>query len=392
MSACRETNSHGLPRSVPACPRDGRESLTGARLKDGPPERDGGSRPLRLDLKNRQRALAKGYCIGRVAPVSMVKVGVTGASGYIGGALTPFLAERGYELRLVDNRTGPVEVTYESWPVQRANFESDSGLALLSECDVILHLAAVSGVMACARDPEGTARTNVGGTAKLVGMCRERRIPIAFASSFAVVGSPEKLPVVESTPARPTHEYARQKASGEELMAALGREGGVRAAIVRQSNVYGGYRAGGRYITKSNVLQVFADQARTGRLEVNAPGTQRRDFVHIRDVVVHWEAILRFLLQPGAPGESTTFNVASGEALSVLEVAEKVRNAYARRQSGSKPIRIDVVPNPRAGIELVDPGFSVDCAVTERELGVRSTHRVDQELERILFPAASGAS
>jgi UDP-glucose 4-epimerase len=313
----------------------------------------------------------------------MVKVGVTGASGYIGGALVPFLAARQYELRLIDNRTGPVEATYREWPVERGDFESERGLALLSDCDVVLHLAAVSGVMACARDPEGTARHNVEGTGKLVTMCRERHIPLAFASSFAVVGSPQRLPVLESAPAAPTHEYARQKAAGEELVSALGREGAVPVANVRQSNVYGGYRAEDRYIVKGNVIQLFARQASSGRLSVNAPGTQRRDFIHLEDVVAHWEAIARFLLRPDSRPTVTTFNVASGEALSVLEVADQVRREFARHRPTAAPVLIDVVPNPREGIELVAPFFAVDRALTERTLGVRCRFRVVTALPSI---------
>jgi UDP-glucose 4-epimerase len=321
----------------------------------------------------------------------MAKVGVTGASGFIGGALVPFLARRRYDLRLVDNRTGPVEATHRDWPVARREFESDAGLALLSDCDVVLHLAAVSGVMACARDPEGSARSNVGGTARLVAMCRERRIPLAFASSFAVVGAPEEIPVRESTPARPTHEYARQKAAGENLVAALGREGIVPTAVVRQSNVYGGYRVEGRYISKGNVVQLFAQQAVAGRLSVNAPGTQRRDFIHIDDVVEHWEAIARFLLRPDASPAPTTFNLASGEALSVLEVAEKVRREFARLRPTASPVRIDVVPNPREGIELGEPGFAVDRTETERTLGVGCRVTLDVALPLILEHAVDPA-
>lgn len=335
----------------------------------------------------RNRARAKGYGGRRLARSAMVKVGVTGASGYIGGALVPFLAGRHYDLRLIDNRSGPIEATHREWPVERGDFESDAGLALLSDCDVILHLAAVSGVMVCAQDPERTARTNVGGTARLVAMCRERRIPIAFASSFAVVGAPTELPVLESTPARPTHEYARQKTAGEERVAALGREGAVPVAIVRQSNVYGGYRAEGRYITKGNVIQLFARQAATGRLSVNAPGTQRRDFIHLEDVLAHWEAITRFLLRPGSLPGSTTFNVASGEALSVLEVAEQVRCEFARLRPTAAPVRIDVVPNPREGVELVEPGFAVDRTVTEQTLGVRCRFHVQAALRSIFRDA-----
>ena len=318
---------------------------------------------------------------------AMVRVGVTGASGYIGGALIPLLASRQYDLRLIDNRTGPVEATYREWPVARDDFESDTGLALLSDCDVILHLAAVSGVMVCAKDPQGTARSNVGGTARLVAMCRERRIPIAFASSFAVVGAPQQLPVLESTPARPTHEYARQKAAGEELVAALGREGVVPVAIVRQSNVYGGYRAEGRYIAKGNVIQLFARQAPTGRLTVNAPGTQRRDFIHFEDDIAHWEATVRFLLRPGLRAAATTFSSASGEALSVLEVAELVRREFARFRPAAAPVRVDLVPNPREGIELVEPGFAVDRTQTERTLGVRCRFRVEDALPSIFRDA-----
>ncbi|MGD0588688.1 MAG: NAD-dependent epimerase/dehydratase family protein [Thermoplasmata archaeon] len=313
----------------------------------------------------------------------MVRVGVTGASGYIGGALVPFLAARHYDLRLIDNRTGPVEATYRDWPVERADFESDAGLALLSDSDVILHLAAVSGVMVCARDPTGSARSNVSGTSKLVDMCRARRIPLAFASSFAVVGAPKELPVRENTPTRPTHEYARQKAAGEELVAGLGREGVVPVAVARQSNVYAGYRAEGRYIAKGNVIQLFARQATEGRLTVNAPGTQRRDFVHLEDVVAHWEAIARYLLAPGSSRAPTTFNVASGEALSVLEVAELVRSEFARLRPTAAPVRVDVVPNPREGVELVEPGFAVDRAETGRKLGISCRFRVRDALPSI---------
>ncbi|MGA9840297.1 MAG: NAD-dependent epimerase/dehydratase family protein [Thermoplasmata archaeon] len=314
----------------------------------------------------------------------MVTVGVTGASGFIGGALVPFLAARGYDLRLVDNRSGPIEVVYRDTPVERLDFESARGLALLSDCDVVLHLAAVSGVMACARDPVGTGRTNVSGTATLVSTCRERRIPVAFASSLAVVGAPKQFPVQETTPAHPTHEYARQKAAGEDLVRALGREGSVATAVARQSNVYGGYRADGHVVSKGNVIQLFAQQAFTGRLSVNAPGTQRRDFVHIEDVVAHWEAITRFLLRTDATPGSTTFHVASGESLSIIEVAERVGLAFRQLRPDTSPLRVEVVPNPRGGIELIEPDFTVSRVETERLIGLRCRYAVDSALPAIL--------
>lgn len=318
----------------------------------------------------------------------MVTVGVTGATGFIGGALVAALGAAHYDLRSVDNRTGPVVVEHPEWPVPPLDFASDAGLRHLSDCDVVLHLAAVSGVMVCARDPERSARTNVTGTGKLVEMCRERRIPLAFASSFAVVGAPRELPVMESTRARPTHEYARQKAAGEALVSAFGQGGDVPTALVRQSNVYGGYHVRDRRVTKGNVIQLFAQQASTGRLTVNAPGTQRRDFIHIEDIVAHWEATARFLLRPESRGRATTLNAASGEALSVLEIADKVAHCYHALYPATPPLKVEVVPNPRGGIELVEPNFSVSRVATERLLGLPCRQSVDSALPNILKEAA----
>jgi UDP-glucose 4-epimerase len=318
----------------------------------------------------------------------MVRVGLTGATGFIGGALLPALERAGYDVRALDDRSGAVRVEYRDRDVPRLDFASDAGLRLLSDSDVILHLAAVSGVMICAQDPVGTARVNVAGTERLYGMCRDRRIPVAFASSLAVVGAPEHLPVREGTPARPTHEYARQKATGERLTVELASAAGVPTANLRQSNVYGGYLADGRRIAKGNVLELFVQQSREGRLRVNAPGTQRRDFVHIEDVVDHWIAAVRFLTRSPRPSGSPTFQVASGEAHSVREIAERVAREFAQLHPDAPSLRVEVVPNPREGIELLEPGFQVDRSETEKVLGLACRHHLDHEIVEILRRAS----
>jgi UDP-glucose 4-epimerase len=318
-------------------------------------------------------------------------VGVTGATGFIGGALVPRLARAGFEVIPVDNGSGPLRVDHAAWPVQAKDFTSAGALELLSGCDVVLHLAAVSGVMACADDPTGSARVNVEGTRRLVGACGTNGVPIAFASSLAVVGSPAHLPVTEETPARPTHEYARQKAAGEQLVRELGRGRKTSSAVLRMSNVYGGYLANGRTIAKGNVLQVFARQAANGRLTVNAPGTQRRDFIHLEDVLAHWEGVTRYLLDRERRG-TVTFDVASGQSFSVLEIAEKVRGRWAHLNPGAPPVRVEVVPNPRGGVELVDPKFSVSRDRTEKTLGVHCQHTVEGTLDELLAEAPGGHS
>ena len=314
----------------------------------------------------------------------MAIVGVTGATGFVGGRLVPALAATGFDLRLVDDRSGPVLAEHANWPAERIDFASAPALNLLSDCDLIVHLAAISGVVACAREPEAASRVNVDGTRRLYAMCRDRHIPVVFASSLAVVGAPESLPVRETTGARPTHEYARQKARGEELTRELSRAEEVPGLNLRMSNIYGGYEIDGILVTKPNVLELFARQAMDGSLKVNAPGTQRRDFVHVDDVVAHWVAAVRFGLRHQHEAESPTLNVASGEALSVLELANRVAQVFSGQHPRVPPLRIEVVVNPRAAIELVEPEFAVDRSITERTLDVTVRHHLVDEIPIVL--------
>ncbi|MCI4351228.1 MAG: NAD(P)-dependent oxidoreductase [Thermoplasmata archaeon] len=322
----------------------------------------------------------------------MVVVGVTGAAGYIAGRLNPALARAGFDLRLIDDFSGPWKVERPELPVHRADLRDPESLRRLTDCDVILHLAAVPGVMACVEDPHGSAEINVAASERLFAFGQERAIAVAFASSFAVVGIPAHLPITEATPANPTHEYARQKADGERLLAAAVGRGRAGGAVLRMSNVYGRYQVGERPIVKGNVLNEFARQAEGGALRVNAPGTQRRDYIHLEDVVDHWVAVARFLARSPGAATMTMFNVASGEAASVLELADRVAAAWRVVRPSAAPLRIDVVPNPRGSIELLAPEFAVDRRRTEQLLGVPCRHSLAVEIPALLRGPAPAES
>ncbi|MCL4324429.1 MAG: NAD(P)-dependent oxidoreductase [Candidatus Thermoplasmatota archaeon] len=297
-------------------------------------------------------------------------VGITGATGYVGGRLVQLLSQRQTDLRLLDDGSGPVHAINPGIEVLSADFASAEGLRWVSDCDVVVHLAALSGVVACARDPAGSRAVNVAGTSRLVEQCRSRRIPLVFASSFSVVGIPERLPITEETPARPTHEYSQQKAEGERLVRQLSHDGGALGVILRMSNLYGNYLCQGTPVGKGNVLNLFAGQARKGGpLQVFAPGTQKRDFIHIEDVVRHWLAAVDYLLRPRPP-EVPTFSVASGEAWTVLGVAGLVTEIWKELHPRDTPLSVSVVENPRADVEILHPEFEVDPSYTRKALGV----------------------
>ncbi|MGI0067142.1 MAG: NAD-dependent epimerase/dehydratase family protein, partial [Thermoplasmata archaeon] len=251
---------------------------------------------------------------------------------------------------------------------------------------VIVHLGAVSGVVACARDPEATRRTNVEATAHLAEWCERHRVPLAFASSLAVVGAPSQMPITEETPTAPTHEYARQKADGEKIVERLARTG-VPAIAVRMSNVYGSYSTEGRLVAKGNVLNEFARQSSDRVLRVNAPGTQRRDFIHVEDVVQGWLRLATRLADGPVPQPRLLF--ASGRSLSVKEVADLVARTWSRIRPGESTLSVQVVENPRGAIELLDERFEVEPSTSWKTLGVAPQHRLEKDIESLLSPGAS---
>jgi len=312
-------------------------------------------------------------------------IGITGGTGYLGGRLAQTLVSHGFSVRLVDDGSGPVHAEDSSIPLYRGVFPSEESFAWLRDSDVILHLAARSGVVACAKDPEGTRKVNVEGTAQLIEFCRKEGIPIVFASSFAVVGVPEKLPIREWTPPNPPHAYAQQKAEGEKLVRTLKTREGALGAVIRMSNIFGIYDLHGQKVTKGNVLNQFAEQALSGGpLKIFAPGTQRRDYIHIDDVAAHWEAVVRFLLKGHHQEDVPTFNVASGESRTVFELSEMVQSAWSGVHPDKAPLLAEIIENPRAHVEILHPEFTVDAEWTRKTLGVRCQKNLKAGIHEIL--------
>lgn len=159
-----------------------------------------------------------------------MRVLVTGSSGLIGSALAKALSRRGHEVRCFDLRRNPGEDVRIAHSLYKACHDVNG----------VIHLAAVSRVVWAHRDPVLCTEVNVGGVRNLCSAVRSMRPApwVLFASSREVYGQQDELPAREDAELRPCNNYARSKASGEEMVTAL-REQGVVTAIARFSNVYG---------------------------------------------------------------------------------------------------------------------------------------------------------
>ena len=176
--------------------------------------------------------------------------------------------------------------------------------------DYIVHLAAQISVPQSIENPDETLSINVDGTKSIISAAEASGVEkIIFASSAAVYGDCEKIPIRERAPLTPQSPYAVSKIVGEELLL----RSAINTCSLRFFNVYGpGQSSEGGYAA---VIPAFKKAISLGKeCTIFGDGTQVRDFIHVRDLV----RIIGLCLETeGLPGE---MNVASGTGVSLLEL------------------------------------------------------------------------
>jgi UDP-glucose 4-epimerase len=261
-----------------------------------------------------------------------VNVFITGGCGFIGSHLAERLLDRGDRVMVLDDlSTGAMENIAHL--VGRPGFEYRIGSALdvplvselVDRADLTFHLAAAVGVRLIVERPVHTIETNVRATEVVLGAAAKKQKPVLVASTSEVYGKSSQVPFREDQDLQlgPTSHsrwaYACSKALDEWLALAYVREKGVPVVITRFFNTVGP-RQTGRY---GMVLPNFAQQALRGEpITVYGTGTQSRCFGHVKDAV---EAMVRLTATPAAYGD--VFNVGTTTEVSMLELAERVRDA-----------------------------------------------------------------
>jgi UDP-glucose 4-epimerase len=216
--------------------------------------------------------------------------------------------------------------------------------------DVVAHLAAVASVQASLEDPAAVWAVNVDGTLNLLEAARAVGVRrFVFASSAAVYGDHEDLPLRENLPPRPLSPYAASKVAGEALCRAYHTSYGLPTVALRFFNVYGPRQD--PHSPYSGVISIFVDRMRRGLPPVvYGDGCQTRDFVYVADVV---EAVVRAAEREAAVGE--VFNVAGGRQTSVLELVEILnRTLGADLKPTFAPPRAGEVRRSQADVQRVD--------------------------------------
>ncbi len=254
---------------------------------------------------------------------------LTGGCGFIGSHLTETLLDGGDEVTVVDDlSTGRFENIEHL--VDRPDFQFAIDTItnetvmdrLVSECDIIYHLAAAVGVELIVKDPIHVIETNIQGTDTVLRIGARYRKKIMLASTSEVYGKGDRVPFGEEDDrvlgptTRSRWSYACSKAMDEFLALAYARERALPVVIMRFFNTVGP-RQTGRY---GMVIPRFVQQALNGKpITVYGDGQQSRCFAFVGDVV---RAAVALAQEPSAVGE--IFNIGSTEEVTIEELAKRV--------------------------------------------------------------------
>lgn len=309
---------------------------------------------------------------------------ITGGCGFIGGnIIKALLVEGGHCVRVFDNLSvGSREdlasssefeevagdSPYSGVQLVAGDIMDESAIATASKgADVIVHLAANTGVGPSVDDPRSDCTTNVIGTLNCLEAARHGGVRrFVFASSGAPVGECEP-PIHEEKAPHPVSPYGASKLAGEGYCSAYFRTYGVETVALRFGNVYGPGSG-----NKASVVAKFIKLARDGEtLEIYGDGKQTRDFIYVEDLV---GAVLKAATAEKVGGE--VFQIATNRESTVGELVELLVPMLEARGLG--PINL-VHGEKRLGDVMRN--FS-DTSKAKKGLGWQSTTALPQGLEK----------
>lgn len=241
---------------------------------------------------------------------------ITGGGGFIGSHLVGSLAVSN-DVKVLDiDVTG---VSPQAVECVRGDVRDEANVEeAMDGIDIVLHQAALVSVTRSVARPKRSHSINVSGTLNVLEAARRHDARVVVASSAAIYGEPDRVPIPESLAPTPSSPYGLDKLSLDHYARLYAELYGLETVALRYFNVYGNGQKGGTY---TGVIDTFLQQAsRNDPLTVHGDGSQTRDFVHVDDVV---HANLR-ACQTDATGRS--FNIGSGSAITIRELAEMIRD------------------------------------------------------------------
>jgi UDP-glucose 4-epimerase len=246
---------------------------------------------------------------------------ITGGAGFIGSHLVDFLLEAGHGVTVLDNfSSGRREnlPAHSHLDVVEADLLEVAAGQISATFDGLVHLAALPSVNDSWTAMMVAHQLNLTATVRVLELARTLKIPrIVFASSAAVYGNPQSVPISEESPTIPVSPYGLQKLASEQYGRLFSDSSTLSFVALRFFNVFGPRQvASSPY---SGVISKFAAAMRAGEpVTIYGDGKQTRDFVYVSDIA---RGIARALAAKAIEAFAVC-NLGTGRAVTIRELAE----------------------------------------------------------------------
>jgi nucleoside-diphosphate-sugar epimerase len=294
-----------------------------------------------------------------------MKIIVLGAVGYLGAQLSSHLAKEGHHVIAVV-RSLPIE--HQAWysmmgEVIVGDIRSEETLQQLVDCqaDVLINTVSLNH-HASGKDIEETLAVNVQPTWKLLDLLSKQGIRYIYFSTQQVYGRLGVERVNEERKARPVNSYGLTHLLSEQICDYYNELTDGNSVCLRLSNGYG------TPVFVSNdcwwlVVNDFCKAASSeGFIRMLSDGTPLRDFIHVHDICRAVELISTL---PSAQLKHSCYNLGSGETLTILELAHRVKDVF------KKEFNIEI------------PVYMPDGSISKAPLGHENMNRFEYDISRL---------
>jgi len=250
---------------------------------------------------------------------------VTGGAGFIGSNLVDRLLQLGHEVYVIDNETSQAHEEFY-WNNNANNHkldirDYDNTRPIYDSIDYVFHIAAESRIEPAINNPVEAVSINSVGTATVLQCAREAGVRRLIYSSTSSAYGRNLIPNHEKQSDDCLNPYSVSKVNGEKLCSMYTDLFGLNTIIFRYFNVYGE-----RHPTKGQyapIIGLFIKQMKNGEsLTITGDGTQRRDFIHVSDIVN--ANILAVTKELDSVAFGQIYNVGNEKNYSINEVAEMI--------------------------------------------------------------------
>ena len=267
---------------------------------------------------------------------------VTGGAGYIGSQVALDLARNGHHPVIIDNLSKGHRAAVKAGRLiegELGDLEFVKNILTTEKIEAVIHLAADSLVGESVQNPAKYFRNNIGNGIKLLDAMIDCDVKLfVLSSTAAVYGEPERTPITEDHPKKPTNPYGFSKLTLEGILDAYDRAYGLRYISLRYFNAAGADPSGEigeDHQPESHLIPIVLQTALGLRENIHLFGTDYptpdgtciRDYIHVADLS---QAHLLALQALASGASSNIYNLGNGRGYSNLEVIEAARQVTGK--------------------------------------------------------------